>query len=113
MQMYEEQYAGVRWGNAMSARFSIINGTRQGSFASPDLWSVYLDPLLKLLRKLGVGCHVGNVFLGVMAYADDPVLLAPNRAAAVQKGWLCVRLGQVTTMCSLAQILTPRSLNPK
>ena len=31
-----------------------------------------------------MGCHVGNVFLGVVAYADDLVLIAPNRSAAVQ-----------------------------
>jgi hypothetical protein len=84
MHMYEEQYAWVRWGNARSARFPIVNGTRQGSIASPTFWSVYMDPLLKQLRNLGVGCHVGNVFMGVVAYADDLVLLAPNRAAAVQ-----------------------------
>ena len=84
MYMYEEQFAWVRWKNAMSARFLISNGTRQGSIASPCLRFVYLDPLLKYLRKLGVGCHVGDVFRGVTAYADDLVLLAPNRAAAAQ-----------------------------
>ena len=40
MFMYEEQYAWVRLGEARSATFPIINGTRQGSIASPDLWSV-------------------------------------------------------------------------
>ena len=40
MFLYEEQYAWVRWGEARSATFPIINGTRQGSIASPDLWSV-------------------------------------------------------------------------
>ena len=86
MHMYEEQYAWVRWGNA---RFPIVNGTRQGSIASPTFWSVYMDPLLKQLRNLGVGCHVGNVYMGVVAYADDLVLLAPNRAAAVQMLGVC------------------------
>ena len=89
MHMYEEQCAWVRWGNARSVRFPIVNGTRQGSIASPTFWSVYMDPLLKKLRRLGVGCHVGNVFLGVMAYADDLVLVAPNRAAAVQMLGVC------------------------
>ena len=89
MFMYEEQYAWVRWGEARSTTFPIINGTRQGSIASPDLWSVYLDPLIKDLRALGVGCHVGELFMGVMAYADDLVLLAPNRAAAEQMLALC------------------------
>ena len=89
MYSYEEQYAWVRWGHTRSSRFSIINGTRQGSMASPSLWGVYLDPLLKRLRNIGVGCHVGDVFLGVMAYADDLILLAPNRAAAAQMLGIC------------------------
>lgn len=89
MHMYEEQYAWVRWGNARSVRFPIVNGTRQGSIASPTFWSVYMDPLLKELRNLGVGCHIGDVFLGVMAYADDLVLVAPNRAAAAQMLGVC------------------------
>ena len=89
MFMYEEQYAWVRWGDARSAIFNIVNGTRQGSIASPDLWAVYLDPLMNKLRELGVGCHIGDVFVGVMAYADDLILLAPNRAAAEQMLQLC------------------------
>ena len=64
MHMYEEQYAWVRWGNARSVRFPIVNGHRQGSIASQKFWSVYIDPLLKELRNLGVGCHIGDVFLG-------------------------------------------------
>ena len=87
--IYQEQYAWVRWGGARSDIFSIVNGTSQGSIVSPDLWSVYLDPLIKQLRELGVGCHVGDLFMGVLAYADDLVLLAPNRAAAEQMLSLC------------------------
>ena len=87
--MYEEQYAWIRWGDAKFDFFSIINGTRQGSIASPHLWSVYLDHLMKQLRELGVGCHVGNMFMGVLAYADDLILLAPNREAAEQMLALC------------------------
>ena len=82
--IYEEQYAWITWGDAKSEIFSIINGTRQGSIASPDLWSVYLDPLIKQLREFGTGCHMGDIFMGVLAYADDLVLLAPNREAAEQ-----------------------------
>ena len=89
MYMYEEQYAWVRWGQARSDVFKIVNGTRQGAIASPDLWSVYLDPLLKNLRRLGVDCHVGNLFIGVLAYADVLLLLAPNREAGPQMLALC------------------------
>ena len=37
MFMYQQQYAWVKWGQSVSARFSISNGTRQGSMASPAL----------------------------------------------------------------------------
>ena len=42
--------------------FNIQNGTRQGSAASPAIWSVYLDPLFALLREAGYKCYVGGVY---------------------------------------------------
>ena len=81
MHVYEEQYAWVKWGEAVSMRFPIINGTRQGAVASPALWCVYLDLLIKELREIGLGCHVGGMYMGVVVYADDVLLMAPNRAA--------------------------------
>ena len=48
---------------------------------SPALLSVYLDLLIKELRGLGVGCHVGALYMGVVVYADDVLLLAPTRGA--------------------------------
>ena len=81
MFMYQEQYAWVKWGQSVSSRFKIRNGTRQGSMASPALWSVYLDLLIKELRQLGLGCHVGGIFMGVVVYADDILLMAPSRGA--------------------------------
>ena len=81
MTIYQQQYAWVKWGQSVSSRFCIVNGTRQGSMASPVLWSVYLDLLIKELRQLGLGCHVGGVYMGVVVYADDILLMAPNRVA--------------------------------
>ena len=81
MQVYEQQYAWVKWGQGVSSRFTITNGTRQGSVASPALWCVYLDLLIKELRDIGLGCHVGGLFMGVVVYADDVLLMAPNRSA--------------------------------
>ena len=57
--------------------FDISNGTRQGSVPSPTLFSIYMQYLLDKLQNLGVGCHVGNTFLGAIALADDFLLLAP------------------------------------
>ena len=89
---YQEQLAWVRWGRSCtSATFGISNGTRQGSVASPAFWSIYLDPLFSLLRKDGIGCHIGGIFMGAVGYADDLILLAPSRAAAQKMLSRCER----------------------
>ena len=49
---------------------------------SPTFWAVYLDPLLSQLRREGIGCHLAGIFMGAVCYADDLILLAPNRVAA-------------------------------
>ena len=69
--VYEDQYAWVRWGTSKSSVFSIVNGTRQGSVLSPALFALYVDGLLQELRALGVGCHIGGVFMGAVEYCDD------------------------------------------
>jgi hypothetical protein len=89
---YKEQLAWVRWGrNTISSTFSISNGTRQGSVASPAFWNVYLDPIFTRLRKEDVGCHIGGVFIGVIGYADDLILLAPSRNGAQKMLDICVK----------------------
>ena len=62
-----------------STSFKLTNGTRQGSVLSPILFSVYLDDLLKELRNLHLGCHIGGYWLGGCGYADDLILMAPSR----------------------------------
>ena len=78
---YQEQYAWCRWGEARSEIFTIVDGTRQGSMASPFLWAIYCDPLLARLRAAGVGCHVAGMWMGGQLYCDDVALLAPCRRA--------------------------------
>ena len=77
--VYEEQEGWVKLGGKKSSLFRITNGTRQGSVLSPVLFSVYLDDLLIGLRKLQLGCHIGGWWFGALGYADDLILLAPNR----------------------------------
>ena len=37
--------------------------------------------LITELREQGLGCHVGGLFMGVVVYADDNLLMAPTRSA--------------------------------
>ena len=82
--MYQEQTAWVKWGDARSNCFGVLNGTRQGSVLSPIFFAVYIDDLLLELRRLGVGCHIGGIFVGAAGFADDLILIAPCRSAMAQ-----------------------------
>ena len=44
---------------------------------SPILWAIYCDPLIKRLRKLGLGAHIAGLYMGVACFADDVILIAP------------------------------------
>ena len=52
-----------------------------------------MDELLEELRKLGVGCHIGNVFFGAAGFADDVILLAPSRSAMQLMLKVCQEFG--------------------
>jgi hypothetical protein len=82
--MYEEQTGFIRLRSRRSAPFSLSNGTREGAAASPSLWAVYADGLLKELRRRGLGCHVAGVWMGAFLYVDDLALLAPTRAVLAE-----------------------------
>ena len=40
-----------------------------------------MDDLFERLQKRGVGCYMGNYFVGCLAYADDLAILAPSKKA--------------------------------
>ena len=76
--MYEKQQAAVRWNNILSETFPMSNGVKQGAVMSPILYCVYTDCLLKLLRTKKTGCWVNGEYVGIVAYADDLLLLSPT-----------------------------------
>jgi hypothetical protein len=78
------QKAWVKWGSTTSEQFELLNGSGQGRCCSPLFWSLYLLPLLARLRDLGYGCHILSLFIGFIIYADDILLLCPNRYAATR-----------------------------
>jgi hypothetical protein len=60
---------------------TLNNGVKQGSVISPILFTVYMDELIEELCKSGFGCKIGNVYYGILIYADDIFLLAPTITA--------------------------------
>ena len=70
----------VKWENETSRSFPVPLGIKQGGINSPDFFACYFDGLTTLLRKSSVGCHIQNLFLAVILFADDICLIAPTRS---------------------------------
>jgi hypothetical protein len=78
---YIGNFVRVQWCGVTTDYFLAINGVKQGGVLSPVLFCVYIDGLLTALTGAGVGCFIGDNFVGALAYADDIVLLAPSASA--------------------------------
>ena len=69
--LYSGLSSKVIWHGEVSDSFEIHQGVRQGGILSPHLCKMYGDPLLDELKRNAVGAHVGTIFLGSAAVADD------------------------------------------
>ena len=78
---YLNMKSRCRWENEFSEYFDVLTGTKQGGVLSPRLFTLYVDELIKRLRKNGVGCEMISLFVACIMYADDLCLLAPTRGA--------------------------------
>ena len=102
--IYSNQEAWVKWGNTHSAKFGISNGTRQGSVLSPAIFSVYIDEILIELRKLGLGCRVGGMWMAAVGFADDLLLMAPSRFAMMNMLNVCEKYAETHNLLFSTQI---------
>ena len=59
----------------------MLNGAKQGGVFIPVLFCIYFVGLLCRLAEPKIGCSIGNVFKGALAYADDIAWLATTTRA--------------------------------
>ncbi len=90
LNMYTKQTLQVRWGNDMSQQYTVCNGVKQGGVLSPILFAVYINGLFDRLNKRGIGCYMGNSYVGAMGYTDDIKLLCPSLNGMQQMVDMCV-----------------------
>ena len=62
--MYLKQTAQVKWNGKLSEKFTIQNGVKQGAVLSAVLFCLYIDGLIKKLRKKREGCWFKNSYVG-------------------------------------------------
>ena len=86
---YSKQEICIKWGNETSTCFTITNGVRQGGILSPTLFSIYMDDLSFILSESGIGCHIDDLCINHVFYADDLCLMAPCAIALQELIGLC------------------------
>ena len=91
---YHNMISVTKWGTAYSLPFPVPLGIKQGGINSPDLFAIYFDGITKLLREKKIGCHIFNLFLAIILFADDICLLAPTRSV------LAEMISAVSTYCT-------------
>ena len=85
---YRQQTLCVKWGRNTSSFFTVTNGVRQGGILSPFLFTLYVDDLSHRLNNSKVGCHINNVCINHLFYADDLC----RRAATINRHLCQLRL---------------------
>ena len=92
MYWYTKQELCIRWGAEMSPYFTISNGVQHGGIFSPSLFAVYIDDLSSLLNTSRIGCHIDDVCINHVFYADDLCLMAPCAIALQELINVCYQL---------------------
>ena len=78
---YTTQSFIVKWCDAFSSSFKSCNGVRQGGILSPIYFNIFMDELSCKLSETKVGCHINNICVNHLFYADDCVIMAPSPSA--------------------------------
>jgi len=76
MSMYDGASTSIKTRKGTTRKIDILNGVKQGCPLSPLLFNVVMDELLERIRISGNGVKLENETIGVMAFADDLVLLS-------------------------------------
>ncbi len=76
--MYSNTRSCVNINGNLTEWFYTMNGCRQGDVTSPTAFSILINDLIKEIRASKIGVKVNDLIVGVLAYADDIVLLAEN-----------------------------------
>ena len=93
--IYKNQTCDVKWNTSYSHRFSVVNGVRQGAVSSPLLFSIYIDGLITILRRSGLGCRIDSFYYGVLGYADDLLLMSASRTGLQAMVSMCEKFAKL------------------
>ena len=68
----------IKWDSVVSRVFSVDCGVRQGGVLSPYLFALYTDSIVDRIRNSRIGCYLIGLYMSVLLYANDILLIAPS-----------------------------------
>ena len=77
--MYQNMNSKVKWDGNISKSFDEQQGVRHGGIVSPELYKVFINPLLEFYKTNNLGFKIGSIHIGSPTYADDIVLLSKSQ----------------------------------
>ena len=75
---YKQMTSDIKWKGQTSEKFEEGQGIRQGGSNSAHVFIGKTNPFLQRMEKSGIGSHIGSIYVGTPACADDVALLADN-----------------------------------
>jgi hypothetical protein len=69
----------VKWDGNISKSFDEQQGVRHGGIVSPELYKVFINPLLEFYKTNNLGFKIGSIHIGNPTCADDIVLLSKSQ----------------------------------
>ena len=86
---YLNMASRCKWNDVQGEYFDVLTGVKQGGVLSPRLFAIYVDDLIIKLRARGIGCHIIEMFVACLFFADDLCLISPTRSAMQELLSLC------------------------
>ena len=75
---YSNMYSAIRLNGYYTEWFPVNSGVRQGDVLSSTLFGIYIDDLVQEIKDLNMGIHFEDVFINILLYADDVLLIAES-----------------------------------
>ena len=78
LSIYDNVRCSVRINGKLTEWFDVRCGLKQGCSLSSILFNLYINDLILKINSLDIGIEVNGEKVGILAYADDVVLLTEN-----------------------------------
>ena len=91
MDLYSEAFTTFKTKEGSTGRIDLLAGVKQGCPLSPLLFNIVMNELIEEIQAANLGMTVAEELVGVMAFADDLVLLAEDEYTMTKILAICER----------------------